>query len=162
MAQVSVSTKAGAGESRITTQLLGYVVPWILPTLASLLNIWLALSLTDFYYPYAWVSAHIATIAHSFVTHGVIGLHGIPIENFDPLTTQPDNYLHWPPFFYYVLNLVLRAFPDSIRAMHLFMAVIAIANAYVMWTIASMFFKPRVAIVCGSAFFSCPPHSGTA
>jgi hypothetical protein len=156
VAQVSVSTKAGAGDSRITTQLLGYVVPWILPTLASLLIIWLALSLTDFYYPHAWVSAHIATIAHSFVTHGIIGLHGIPIENFDPLTTQPDNYLHWPPFFYYVLSLVLRAFPDSIRAMHLFMAVIAIANAYVMWIIASMFFKPRAAIVCASAFLLMP------
>jgi hypothetical protein len=156
VAQVSVSTEAGAGESRITAQLLGYVVTWILPALASLLIIWLALSLTDFYYPHAWVSAHIATIAHSFVTHGIIGLHGIPIENFDPLTTQPDNYLHWPPFFYYVLSLVLRAFPDSIRAMHLFMAVIAIANAYVMWIIASMFFKPRVAIVCGSAFLLMP------
>ena len=156
MAQVSVSTEAGAGESRITAQLLGYVVTWILPVLASLLIIWLALNLIDFYYPHAWVSAHIATIAHSFVTHGIIGLHGIPIENFDPLTTQPDNYLHWPPFFYYVLSLVLRAFPDSIRAMHLFMAVIAIANAYVMWIIASMFFKPRVAIVCGSAFLLMP------
>ena len=162
VAQVSVSTKVGAGESGITAQLLGYVVTWILPVLASLLIIWLALSLTDFYYPHAWVSAHIATIAHSFATHGIIALHGIPIENFDPLTTQPDNYLHWPPFFYYVLSLVLRAFPDSIRAMHLFMAVIAIANAYVMWLIASMFFKPRVAIVCGSAFCSCPPRSGTA
>jgi hypothetical protein len=156
VAQVSVSTEAGAEESRITAQLLGYVVTWILPALASLLIIWLALSLTDFYYPHAWVSAHIATIAHSFITHGIIGLHGIPIENFDPLTTQPDNYLHWPPFFYYVLSLVLRAFPDSIRAMHLFMAVIAIANAYVMWIIASMFFKPRVAIVCGSAFLLMP------
>lgn len=156
MAQVSVSTKAGAGESGITAQLLGYAVTWILPVLAGLLIIWLALSLTDFYYPHAWVSAHIATIAHSFATHGIIDLHGIPIENFDPLTTQPDNYLHWPPFFYYVLSLVLRAFPDSIRAMHLFMAVIAIANAYVMWNIASMYFKPRAAIVCGSAFLLMP------
>ena len=156
VAQASVSTKAGAEESRITTQLLGYVVTWIVPTLASLLIIWLAIRLTDFYYPHAWVSAHIATIAHSFVTHGIIGLHGIPIENFDPLTTQPDNYLHWPPFFYYVLSLVQRAFPDSIRAMHLFMAVIAIVNAFVMWIIASMFFKPRVAIVCGSAFLLMP------
>ena len=156
MAQVSVGTKTGAGESGIAAQLLGYMVTWILPVLSSLLIIWLALSLTDFYYPHAWVSAHIATIAHSFATHGIIGLHGIPIENFDPITTQPDNYLHWPPFFYYVLSLVLRAFPDSIRAMHLFMAVIAIANAYVMWIIASMFFRPRVAIVCGSAFLLMP------
>lgn len=156
VAQVSVGTKTGAGESGIAAQLLGYMVTWILPVLSSLLIIWLALSLTDFYYPHAWVSAHIATIAHSFATHGIIGLHGIPIENFDPITTQPDNYLHWPPFFYYVLSLVLRAFPDSIRAMHLFMAVIAIANAYVMWIIASMFFRPRVAIVCGSAFLLMP------
>ena len=156
VAQVSVGTKTGAGESGIAAQLLGYMVTWILPVLSSLLIIWLALSLTDFYYPHAWVSAHIATIAHSFATHGIIGLHGIPIENFDPITTQPDNYLHWPPFFYYVLSLVQRAFPDSIRAMHLFMAVIAIANAYVMWIIASMFFRPRVAIVCGSAFLLMP------
>jgi hypothetical protein len=156
VAQVSVGTKAGAVESGIASELLGYVVTWILPVLASLLIIWLALGLTDFYYPHAWVSAHIATIAHSFATHGIIDLHGIPIENFDPITTQPDNYLHWPPFFYYVLSLVLRAFPDSIRAMHLFMAVIAIANAYVMLLIASMFFKPRVAIVCGSAFLLMP------
>jgi len=156
VAQVSVGTKTGAGESGIAAQLLGYMVTWILSVLSSLLIIWLALSLTDFYYPHAWVSAHIATIAHSFATHGIIGLHGIPIENFDPITTQPDNYLHWPPFFYYVLSLVLRAFPDSIRAMHLFMAVIAIANAYVMWIIASMFFRPRVAIVCGSAFLLMP------
>ena len=156
MAQVSVGTKTGAGESGIAAQLLGYMVTWILPVLSSLLLIWLALSLTDFYYPHAWVSAHIATIAHSFATHGIVALHGIPIENFDPITTQPDNYLHWPPFFYYVLSLVVRAFPDSIRAMHLFMAVIAIANAYVMWIIASMFFKPRVAIVCGSAFLLMP------
>jgi hypothetical protein len=156
VAQVSVGTKTGAGESGIAAQLLGYMVTWILPVLSSLLIIWLALSLTDFYYPHAWVSAHIATIAHSFATHGIIGLHGVPIENFDPITTQPDNYLHWPPFFYYVLSLVVRAFPDSIRAMHFFMAVIAIANAYVMWIIASMFFKPRVAIVCGSAFLLMP------
>lgn len=156
MAQVSVSTNAGADEPGIASQLLGYVGTWILPALASLLIIWLALSLTDFYYPHAWASAHFATIAHSFATHGIIGLHGIPIENFAPLTTQPDNYLHWPPFFFYVLSLVLRAFPDSIRAMHLFMAVIAIANAYVMWLIASTFFKPRVAILCGSAFLLMP------
>ena len=156
VAQVSVGTKTGAGESGIAAQLLGYMVTWILPVLSCLLIIWLALSLTDFYYPHAWVSAHIATIAHSFATHGIVGLHGIPIENFDPITTQPDNYLHWPPFFYYVLSLVVRAFPDSIRAMHLFMGVIAIANAYVMWIIASMFFKPRVAIVCGSAFLLMP------
>jgi len=156
VAQVSVSTNAAADERGIASQLLGYVVTWILPALASLLIIWLALSLTDFYYPHAWASAHFATIAHSFATHGIIGLHGIPIENFDPLTTQPDNYLHWPPFFFYVLSLIPRAFPDSIRAMHLFMAVIAIANAYVMWLIASMFFKPRVAILCGSAFLLMP------
>lgn len=162
MAQVSVSTNAGADEPGIASQLLGYVGTWILPALASLLIIWLALSLTDFYYPHAWASAHFATIAHSFATHGIIGLHGIPIENFAPLTTQPDNYLHWPPFFFYVLSLVLRAFPESIRAMHLFMAVIAIANAYVMWLIASTFFKPRVAILCGSAFLLMPATPGTA
>lgn len=156
MTQVSISTKAGAEESRIAAQLLGYVTTWILPTLASLLIIWLAMKLTDFYYSYAWASAHFATIAHSFATHGIIALHGMPIENFAPLTTQPDTYLHWPPLFFYVLSLVQRAFPDSIRSMHLFMAIIAIANAFVMWAIASMFFKPRAAIACGSAFLLMP------
>jgi hypothetical protein len=156
VAQVSVSTKAGAEESRTTAQLLGYVVPWVLPFLAGLLIVWLALSLTDFYYVHAWVSAHIAVIAQAFASHGIIGLQGMPVENFDPLTTQPDNYLHWPPLLYYVLSLVERTFPDSIRAMHLFMAAIAILNAGVMWAVASMFFKPRAAIVCGCAFLLMP------
>jgi hypothetical protein len=156
VAQVSVGTDASTAEARITGQLCGYVITQVLPALAGLLIIWLALKLTDFYYVYAWASAHFATIAHSFAIHGIIGLHGIPIENFDPLTTQPDNYLHWPPLFFYVLGLVQRAFPGSIRSMHLFMAAIAIANAFVMWAIASMFFKPRAAVVCGSAFLLMP------
>ena len=98
MTEVSVSTKADAGESRTTDQLLGYVVTWILPFLACLLIIWLALGLTDFYYLHAWASAHFATIAQAFASHGIFGLHGAPIENFDPTTSQPDNYLHFPPF----------------------------------------------------------------
>jgi hypothetical protein len=154
--EVSVGAKADAEKTRSTVQLLDYVVTWILPALAALLTIWLAMRLTDFYYTHAWASAHFATIAHSFATHGIIGLRGIPIENFDPLTTQPDNYLHWPPFFFYVLSLVQRAVPDSIRSMHLFMAAIAIANAFVMWAIASMFFKPRLAVACGSVFLLMP------
>jgi hypothetical protein len=154
--EVSVSTKAGAGESRTADQLLGYVVTRILPFLACLLIIWLALSLTDFYYVHAWASAHFATIVEAFASHGIIGLHGAPIENFDPLTSQPDNYLHFPPLFFYVLSLVVQAFPDSIRAMHLFMALVAIASAGVMGLIASMFFKPRAAIVCGCAFLLMP------
>jgi hypothetical protein len=153
VAQVFDGAKAGVEETRITA---GYSVAWILPALATLLIVWLALRLTDFYYTHAWASAHFATIAHSFATHGILALHGIPIENFDPVTTQPDSYLHWPPFFFYVLSLVQRASAHSIRSMHLFMAVIAIANALVMWAIASMFFKPRAAIVCGSAFLLMP------
>ena len=154
--QISVGTKGGGGESRTTDQLLGYVVTRMLPFLAGLLVIWLALSLTDFYYVHAWASAHFATIAQAFASHGIIGLHGAPIENFEPLTTQPDNYLHWPPLFFYVLSLVAQAFPDSIRAMHLFMAVVAIGNAWAMWMIASMFFRQRAAIVCGCAFLLMP------
>ena len=156
MTQVSVGTKVGAGKSRTTDQPLGSLVTLTLPFFAGLLVIWLALSLTEFYYQHAWASAHFATIAQAFASHGIIGLHGAPIENFDPLTTQPDNYLHWPPLYFYVLSLVAQVFPDSIRAMHLFMAVIAIGNAWVMWTIASMFFKQRAAIVCGCAFLLMP------
>ena len=156
MTQVSVGTEVGVGKSGTTDQLLGYVVTRMLPFLAGLLVIWLALGLTDFYYPHAWASAHFATIAEAFARHGILGLQGAPIENFDPLTTQPDNYLHWPPLFFYVLSLVAQAFPDSIRAMHLFMAVIAIGNAWVMWLIASMFFRPKAAIVCGCAFLLLP------
>src|SRR5881227_2725340 len=83
--EVSVGTKAGAEETRLTAQLLDHVVTWILPTLAGLLTIWLAVRLTNFYYTHAWASAHFATIAHSFAIHGIVGLRGIPIENFDPL-----------------------------------------------------------------------------
>jgi hypothetical protein len=156
VAQVSDGVETGLEETRTTARLGGRVVTWILPALASLLIIWLALRLTDFYYTHAWASAHFATIARSFATHGILALRGIPIENFDPVTTQPDNYLHWPPLFFYVLSLVQRASDYSIRSMHLFMAAVVIANALVMWAIASMFFRPRAAIVCGSAFLLMP------
>jgi hypothetical protein len=156
MAQETVSTTVGAVVARLFNRALGQIVTWILPAFASLLIILLAAKLTNFYYTHAWASAHFATIARFFATHGIIGTHGIPIENNDPLTSEPDRYLHWPPFFFYVLSLVLRVFPDSIRAMHLFMATVAIANAVVMWRVTSVFFKPRAAIVCGSAFLLMP------
>ena len=156
MTQVSVSTKGGAGESGITGQLLGYVVTWILPVLASLLIIWLALSLTDFYYQHAWVSAHYSD-NRAFLCDP---RHHRPSRHTNPELRSYNDPAGQLSAFAAVLLLRLepgtRAFPDSIRAMHLFMAVIAIANAYVMWLIASMFFKPRVAIVCGSAFLLLP------
>jgi len=156
LAHESVVTKGAAKQNTTLQAAIDPVVKWILPIVAGLLIILLALRLTDFYYKYAWASAHFATIARSFATHGIIGLRGIPIENFDPVTAEPDNYLHWPPFFFYALSLVLDLFPSSIRAMHLFMAAIALATAFVMWKVASIFFKPRAAIVCTSAFLLMP------
>jgi len=148
--------KVGSGGYGTWDGALGRIVTRILPITSSLLIILLATKLTEFYYQHAWVSAHIAAIAQSFANHGIIGLGGIPIENYDPITTEPDTYLHWPPFFYYVLSIVLRVFPDSIRAMHLFMGAIAVATAIVMWRAASVILKPRAAIVCGSAFLLMP------
>ncbi len=156
MAQESLFARVGLAGNGTRQRMLELIVSRFLPILGSLLVILLAMKLTNFYYKHAWVSAHIATIAHSFASHGIIALRGIPIENFDPITTEPDTYLHWPPFFYYVLSIVLRLFPDSIRAMHLFMATIAIATALALWGAASMFLKPRAAIVCGSAFLLMP------
>ena len=155
VAELSVGS-ADAEPARATARLPDQVVGRILPGLAGLLIVWLSIRLTDFYYDHAWASAHFATIAQSFAGHGILGLGGIPIENFDPLTSQPDNYLHWPPLYFYALSLVQRMFPESIRAMHLFMATIALANAVVIRAIAARFFNPRAAMVCGSAFLLMP------
>ena len=52
-----------------------------------------------FSYEHAWVSAHFATMARTFIEHGAYALHFTPIQNSGPLTTEPDYYIHWPPLF---------------------------------------------------------------
>src|SRR5258708_37750191 len=75
----------------------------------------LALIQGSFSHEHAWASAHFATIARNFAEHGIFSLRGIPIENNDPLTSEPDTYLHWPPVFFYVLGGWIAVFGDSAR-----------------------------------------------
>ncbi len=59
---------------------------------------WPLFAITEFDYPHAWVSAHFSTMARAFAEHGVAALGGVPIQNNSPITSEPDFYIHWPPF----------------------------------------------------------------
>jgi hypothetical protein len=126
------------------------------PVVAAAMIVALALVTRGFWYEHGWASATIATTARSFAAHGIIGLHGVPIENNDPLTTEPDAYLHWPVLFCYALALVVDAAGDSVIAMNLFMAAIALCTAFVLALMARRMFGPQTAPYCGAAFLVLP------
>lgn len=126
------------------------------PVLAVLVVLIFAYTLKDFYYEDAWASSLVAIIARYFTEHGIFATGGIPIQNYDPLTSEPDTYLHWPPLLYYVLSLVSSAFPGSIRAMHFFMAAVTIGGAAALWRMASRFLDRNSAAFCATTFLVMP------
>jgi 4-amino-4-deoxy-L-arabinose transferase-like glycosyltransferase len=122
----------------------------------AILILTLAVSLHDFSYYYGFASAHFATIARAFSQHGIFSSGGIPIENNDPITTEPDTYLHFPPFYFYALSIVIDIFSDSIRAMHFFMAIILIATAVIVWRICRHFLSPEASVFAAAAYLLMP------
>jgi hypothetical protein len=63
--------------------------------------------------PHGWAMAHLALMADSFKSHGIIALHGIPIQNAGVDGVYPDFYVHWPPLCAAILSLIVRVFGDS-------------------------------------------------
>lgn len=98
--------------------------------LATATPIWLvARSHADFDYTHAWVSAHHATMARAFTENGIFSLHGVPVENNAPLTTQPDFYIDWPPLFDIALSLLDQMIGGEPRHLHLAMAFLSVVIA---------------------------------
>lgn len=116
----------------------------------------LALGKGSFNQEHAWASAHFTIIARNFAEHGIIALRGIPIENNDPLTSEPDTYLHWPPVFFYVLGGWIAIFGDFVRAVQLFMLLVIFATASMLGLIVRQFGSRAQAVFCGAAFILMP------
>lgn len=72
---------------------------------------------------HAWASAHMALLARSFAQLGIVGLHGVPIQNNLPLGLQPDRYVHWPPLYPILLSVAFRIFGESEAVVHAFVVV---------------------------------------
>ncbi|HEX2115874.1 MAG TPA: hypothetical protein VHM01_15825 [Alphaproteobacteria bacterium] len=82
----------------------------VVAVVTAALFVWPLFVIDRFDYPHAWVSAHFATMARSFAEHGVIALGGVPVQNNSPITSEPDFYIHWPPFGPIFLGWLFSAF----------------------------------------------------
>lgn len=115
-----------------------------------------AMALQAYDYPHAWVSAHFATMARSFIEHGVLALGGVPVQNNPPLTATPDAYLNWPPLYPIVLSAVFSVFGESERVHHL---VAAATNLGIAALVFAMVYR-RGGVTAGAlaviAFLNAP------
>jgi 4-amino-4-deoxy-L-arabinose transferase-like glycosyltransferase len=86
---------------------------------------------------HAWASAHMALLARSFAQLGIVGLHGVPIQNNLPLGLQPDRYVHWPPLYPMLLSVGFRVFGESETVVHAFVIAINV------WYLATFYFLAK-------------------
>jgi 4-amino-4-deoxy-L-arabinose transferase-like glycosyltransferase len=123
----------------------------------SILVMFFAAVSADIYdYVHAWVSAHYATIARSFVEHGVFELGGVPIQNNPPLTTQPDAYLNWPPLYPILLSAVFSIFGSSEVVHHLTVMTINLGIACAVFAIVSRQGGRFAGAIAAIAFLNAP------
>ncbi len=73
--------------------------------------------------------AHLAVMADSFSSHGILRLHGIPIQNAGVDGIHPDSYVHWPPLDAVLLSFVVRFFGDSEPVIFAYGSIAALAFA---------------------------------
>ncbi len=96
---------------------------------------------------HAWASAHMAVMARSFAEDGIVHLHGVPIQNNPPLSTQPDRYIHWPPLFAILLSLAFRILGDSAFTAHVFVLLLNLIYLAVLFKLAKLCFGKQVAVL---------------
>ena len=135
------------------------LMPLVLPAFALLSALVLpvtAVLLNTYDYEHGWVSAHFATIAKSYLEHGIIALGGVPIQNNPPLTMFPDAYLNWPPLYPLVVSAVFAVFGESEVVHHLLATVINLALGVTLAGLVYRRFGVPAASVTAIAFFNAP------
>lgn len=100
--------------------------------------------------PHAFVSADVATTARTFSREGVLRLRGVPVNNNPPIA-EGDFYTHWPPLLPVSLSFAFRAFGASERTAHLFMLVVLVATAVLIYFLGRQWLGPAGGAL--SAFF---------
>lgn len=116
----------------------------------------MAVLLDSYDYMHGWVSAHFATIARSYMEHGVAALGGVPIQNNPPLTAMPDAYLNWPPLYPLLLSAVFSIFGETETVHHLFAASINITLGAIIAMVIHRQFGLAAAAIAAIAFFNAP------
>lgn len=99
-----------------------------------LTSVWCGASLQgEFGGPHACVSAHFCMMAHNFAEKGIVGLGGVPVQNYPPEGAEADLVTHWPPLFPMVLSLFFRLFGESESSARLLMSFILFANTILLY-----------------------------
>lgn len=129
---------------------------WLLLALLFFVVIDPALYQLPFGTDHAWVSAHFATIARTFAEHGVLALHGIPIQNNDLLSGRPDVYLHWPPLFAILLSQADALFGATDNTAYGTMFAIMVANALLLFLLARRLAGVEAGLLTAFAWFTLP------
>jgi hypothetical protein len=78
---------------------------------------------------HGWAMAHLAVMANSFNSHGILRLHGIPIQNAGVDGIHKDSYVHWPPLDAVLLSFIVRFFGDSEPVVFAYGSIVALAFA---------------------------------
>ena len=132
------------------------------------LTFWLVIvvSLTLFYrletapmpyhYDFGTCSADVATMARSFVNHGVLALGGVPINNNPPLGLSPSAYTHWPPLLPIILSACFRIFGESEATAHGLMLVVVLASASLLFWIADLCLGRTAAFLAAFCWLTLP------
>jgi hypothetical protein len=115
-----------------------------------------ALALEGYNYRHGWVSAHFAVMARSFVSHGIFGLGGVPIQNEGPLTASPDAYVNWPPLYPMLLSLVFRVAGDAETVQHVVAALLVLAPAAVVAALVRWALGTIPAAIAAIAYLTAP------
>lgn len=136
------------------------VLPWLVLWGALAISVAavpvISATLDAYDYKHAWVSAHFATIARSFLEHGILGLGGVPIQNSGPLTVLPDAYLNWPPLYPIVLSGVFAVVGESVMAHHMLAATTNLAIAGLCFALVYRQGDLVAAIAAAVAFLGAP------
>jgi hypothetical protein len=148
----SPSQLAGAG------LIVGAALPtlWAILAISTLLTVGVVLLLRDYNYEHAWVSAHFAVMARTFVQEGVLALGGVPVQNNLPLTTSPDAYLNWPPLYPILVSIVFRLLGESETVHHLIATTITLGTAGVLFVIVRRWSGPLPGAIAAVTFLNAP------
>jgi hypothetical protein len=102
------------------------------------------------------ISADVSQAARSFAHYGVIGLHGVPVNNNPPLDLRNDSYIHWPPLLPILLSTCFRVFGESEIVAHLFMLCVLLLNTLLVYKITKHLMGSRAAALAGFFWLTLP------
>lgn len=119
---------------------------------AGALTVWRAGAADAFDYRHAWVSAHFATIARSYV----LTPQAVQVQNNPPLTREVDTYYGMPPLYGALLGLGMRLIGDTPGRLHALALGLTLATAAAIGALARRWFGSAGGLAAAAAFLLLP------